>query len=139
MPKSAKESERVDEIVRMFRFYGSPSYMNSKSTEQIGSDGTKVNSGSGGTNRGSSGGWAVMRQPQIFEIVYMYKDKRNEYLNRISHCVLDSFSVTYNGDNNKFFNPTSKKSGSPAPIETQIDLAFKEIEIITKDKINQGY
>lgn len=135
MPKSRAESIRVDDIVKMFRFYGSPSYLNSKSVQ-----GNNEGMGTGGTERGQSGGWSIMRQPQIFEIVYMYKDKRNEYLNRISHCVLDSVSVTYNGDNNKFFNPSDdKKSGSPAPVETQIDLSFKEIEIITKDKIDQGF
>lgn len=135
MPKSRAESIRVDDIVKMFRFYGSPSYLNSKTVQ-----GNNEGMGTGGTERGQSGGWSIMRQPQIFEIVYMYKDKRNEYLNRISHCVLDSVSITYNGDNNKFFNPSDdKKSGSPAPVETQIDLSFKEIEIITKDKIDQGF
>ena len=37
-----------------------------------------------------------------------------------------------------FFRPHRDGSGAP-PVETQIDLQFKELEIITREKLALGY
>lgn len=157
LPKSEKESLVVDDIVRTFRFFAAASYAGADDVLDIEEDMKAVGKelakqkpkeekkkgekkkGSG--ERGKSGGWVMLKEPQTFEIVYMYKDKRNEFLNRISYCVLESVKVTQNAEQSKFFHPAAgeKKNGSPAPLQTEMVLAFKEQEIITKDKIQKGY
>jgi len=114
MPKSEAEASTVDEIARMFRFYMAPSFdgeMNSSRTMII---------------------------PATFDISYMHMEKENQFLNKISTCVLESCNVTYGGERVQFFRPHSDGSGSP-PVETNIELQFKELELITREKLALGY
>ena len=118
MPKSEKEAIDVDKIVRMFRFYMAPSFMGDVSQSR------------------------TMIVPATFDISYLYAHgKRNNFLNKISTCVLESCNVTYGGERVQFFRPTSNGmhgDGAP-PVETQIDLQFKELEVITRERIGVGY
>ena len=118
MPKSEKEAIDVDKIVRMFRFYMAPSFMGDVSQSR------------------------TMIVPATFDISYLYAHgKQNNFLNKISTCVLESCNVTYGGERVQFFRPTSNGmhgDGAP-PVETQIDLQFKELEIITRERIGVGY
>ena len=79
----------------------------------------------------------TMRVPNTFNIQYMYKGKENDYVHRVSECFLDNVSVTYGGDRYKTFEPHAD-DGAP-PVETTMTLAFKEIEIITRERIFEGY
>ena len=45
-------------------------------------------------------------------------------------------SVSYGGDRYKTFDPT--EDGAP-PVETSITLAFKEMELITRDRVHEGF
>ena len=114
MPKSEAEASTVDEIARMFRFYMAPSF------------------------DGDIGSSRTMIVPSTFDITYMNMNKENGFLNKISTCVLESCNVTYGGERVQFFRPHSDGSGAP-PVETQIDLQFKELEIITREKLALGY
>ena len=114
MPKSEAEANTVDEIVRMFRFYMSPSF-----EEDISSSRTMI-------------------VPATFDITYMNMNKENSFLNKISTCVLESANVTYGGERVQFFRPHSDGSGAP-PVETNIELQFKELELITREKLALGY
>ena len=82
---------------------------------------------------------SVRRQtiPSTFNIQYMYQNNENTNLHKISTCVLESMNVTYGGDRYKTFDPVDG-DGAP-PVETQLNLAFKEIEIMTKERIFEGY
>lgn len=79
----------------------------------------------------------TMTTPNTFNIQYMYKGKENDYVHRVSECFLENVQVSYGGDRYKTFEPHAD-DGAP-PVETSITLAFKEIEIITRERIFQGY
>ena len=115
MPKSEAEATNVDRIARMFRFYMAPSF------------------------DGDIGSSRTMIVPATFDISYYYAEgKENHFLNKISTCVLESANVTYGGDRVQFFRPHSDGSGAP-PVETNIELQFKELELITREKLALGY
>jgi len=79
----------------------------------------------------------TMNIPNTFNIQYMYKGKENDYVHRVSECFLDNMQVSYGGDRYKTFEPHAD-DGAP-PVETTIILSFKEIEIITREKIFEGF
>ena len=70
--------------------------------------------------------------PSDFEIEYMYRGRRNPYLNRISTCVLKNVNVEYGGDRYVAFD-----EGNPQT--TKMTLNFTELNIMTKEFIQQGY
>lgn len=115
MPKSEAEAENVDKICRMFRFYMAPSFEGDLSSSR------------------------TMIVPATFDISYYFgMGKENRFLNKISTCVLESANVTYGGERVQFFRPHSDGSGAP-PVETNIELQFKELELITREKLALGY
>ena len=57
-------------------------------------------------------------------------------LQKISTCVLENVSVSYGGDRFRTFTPNDE--GAP-PVETQITLNFAELELITKERVFEGY
>lgn len=115
MPKSEAEATNVDRIARMFRFYMAPSF------------------------EGDLGSSRTFIVPATFDISYYYMNgQENHYLNKISTCVLESANVTYGGDRVQFFRPHSDGKGAP-PVETNIELQFKELELITREKLALGY
>lgn len=70
--------------------------------------------------------------PSEFDIVYSYKGQENNYWHKISTCVLKSMDVDYGSDN---FNSFS----DGAPVEINMSLVFQEIEVLTKERMKQGY
>ena len=113
MPKSEAEAKSVRTICEMFRFYMSPSFI-----------------GDIGTSR-------TMAFPATFDIKYLYAfGKENRFLNKISTCVCTQANITYGGERVQFFRPTG--DGAP-PVETQLDLTFKELELITRERIGEGF
>ena len=78
-----------------------------------------------------------LRVPNTFDIEYMYHGKANDYLNKISTCVLKTMDVKYGGDRYKTFDPDSL--GSPPPVMTEISLTFEEMELITRERVAEGY
>lgn len=114
MPKSESEANAVHDIVSMFRFYMAPSF-----------------DGDIGTSR-------TMIPPATFDIEYRMINgaRENAYLNKISTCVLEKCDVKYGGERVGFFRPNEK--GAP-PVETEIALQFRELEIITRERLGAGY
>ena len=80
----------------------------------------------------TDGTFREMEIPSFFNIRYMYKNGTNEHLNKISTCALESMDVSYGAD--RF---VAYEGGVPQT--TKISLKFKEMEIITKDQIAQGF
>jgi len=114
MPKSEAEAVNVDRIARMFRFYMAPSFEGDISSSR------------------------TMIVPATFDISYYYAEgKENTFLNKISTCVLESANVTYGGERVQFFRP--HPGGGAPPVETNIELQFKELELITREKLALGY
>ena len=113
MPKSEAEAKAVRTICEMFRFYMSPSFI-----------------GDIGTSR-------TMAFPATFDIKYMYAHgSENRFLNKISTSVCTQANITYGGERVQFFRPVD--DGAP-PVETQLDLTFKELELITRERIGEGF
>jgi hypothetical protein len=106
IPKSEKEAEMVQKIVKQFKFHMASDYR----------DGT----------------FREMNIPSFFNISYMYKSRPNPFLNKISTCALENMEVSYGGD--RF---VAYEDGQPQT--TKISLKFKEMEIITKTQIEQGF
>ena len=81
-----------------------------------------------------------MTIPSTFDIAYMYQHGRNSFLNKISTCFLKSMDVQYGAERFTAYEPTEGNFGSgPPPQRTQITLTFSELEIITKERIQEGY
>lgn len=79
----------------------------------------------------SSGGLFYI-YPSEFNIVYYYNDKPNPTLFNISTCVLENMSVDYGGQQFASF-------ADGTPTEVSMRLQFKELEVLTKERINLGF
>ena len=110
IPKSAAEAEEIQKIVKAFKLNMLPEMV--------------------------QGSAARLTIPNTFDIQYMYAGRDNQYLHKISTCVLETMSVTYGGDRYKTFEATA--NGAP-PIEVAIQLAFKEMDLITREKAAEGF
>jgi hypothetical protein len=110
LPKSAEEAEEIQKIVKAFKLNMLPEMVQ------------------GSANR--------LTMPNTFDIQYMYAGAENQYLHKISTCVLETMNVTYGGDRYKTFEANG--NGAP-PVEVSISLAFKEMDLITREKANQGF
>jgi hypothetical protein len=110
-PRNQEEAEEVQNIIQLFRFHMAPELRPN-------------------VNR-------YVGLPSQFDIHYMFLSKdgvasENNYYNRIATCVLTDCKVNY--------TPTGVKSFEDGgPVQTTMTLSFKEIELLTKDKIAQGY
>jgi len=66
--------------------------------------------------------------PSTFDIEY----HPSEHLHKIGTCVLEAVDVKFGGERPQFFSDGQ-------PVETELTLQFKELEIVTKEKIARGY
>jgi len=116
IPKSEQEAEEVRKIVTAFKMNMLPEGMGS------------------GEKQGFTG--RNLKIPNTFDIKYMFVGRENSYLNKISTCVLESMNVSYGGSRYKTFD--GNEDGAP-PVETTITLNFKEMELITKERAQEGF
>ena len=70
--------------------------------------------------------------PATFDIHYMYLDEENMNLNKIGTCVLTNMDVKYGGD--KY-----KTHADAVPVESSMTLSFKELDLVTREKAEQGF
>lgn len=70
--------------------------------------------------------------PSEFDIVYCYKGKENTAWHKISTCALTSMDVDYGGDTFSTFN-------DGFPTEINVSLQFQELEVLSKERIKEGY
>jgi hypothetical protein len=110
IPKSGEEAEEIQKIIKGFKLNMLPE-MKSGTANQL-------------------------TMPNTFDISYMYNGAENQYLHKISTCVLESMAVTYGGDRYKTFEANG--NGAP-PVEVGITLGFKEMNLITRELANQGF
>ena len=117
IPKSADEAEKIKRIVDTFKIHMSPKYGES----QI------------------KGAKNLREQtiPDVFDINYMYRDKENSYINKIGTSYLTGMDVQYGGDRYTAHEPDA--SGSPPPQRTTISLKFTEIELMYRNRVEEGY
>ena len=108
-PKSEQEMEDVNKIIFLFKYHMHPSVSSN----------------------------IHFNVPSEFEIHYAYFGQENEYLNKISTCVLKDMNVEY-GPTEQFSTFRSNEKGAP-PVHTKVTLDFQETQFITKKEITEGY
>ena len=70
--------------------------------------------------------------PSEFNISYYFGSEENGYFHKFTTCVLESMDVSYGGEQFSSF-----RDGSPT--EINMSLTFRELEILTKKMIEEGY
>ena len=114
IPKSEEEAEAIRKIVFAFKSNMLPEF-------------------AGGNRSGRR-----MVVPNTFDIQYMYAEGPNHFLHHISTCVCTGVDVTYgSGEKFKTYNPI-RDQGTP-PVETSMTLNFQEMELITREKVFEGF
>ncbi len=113
IPKSEEEAKEVRSIVKMFKVNMLPEYL-------------------GDDVVGRS-----LTIPNTFDIEYIWNGAENRFLHKIATCFLENMSVTYGGDRYKTYQGIDG-DGAP-PIETNISLTFKEIDLITRKEADEGF
>lgn len=105
--KNAKESEQIQNIIHVFKYSMHPS-------------------------TGPGVGKRFFLYPDNFLIGLF--SPADDYLFKISVCVLENMEVDYAGSKTPaFFYDTG------APVHVSMNLKFREMEIMTKERIEQGY
>jgi hypothetical protein len=133
IPKSPQEAKIVENIIYAFKFHMHPAYADVAAG--LGKSGEAMAKSLGLTGVGRE-----MTIPSTFDIAYMYQEDRNSFLNKISTCFLKTMDVQYGGDRFTAYDRMEGIFGSGAPPQkTQITLGFTELEIITKERIAEGF
>lgn len=114
LPRNKAESEAVLRIIRMFRFHAAPEIPET-----------------------FAGRYYI--PPSEFDIQYMFIDDNgqiyeNPALHKFSTCVLESIDVNYVGATGQFVTFSDGR-----PVNIELRLRFKEIEVIHKELIRNGY
>lgn len=76
-----------------------------------------------------------LQYPSEFEIEYQYKGSENTHISKISTCALTDLKVTY-GNQDSF---TTVQGTNGAPAEINMQLGFTELEILSNERIADGY
>ena len=113
----AEETAEAKAIIQLFRFHMAPELKNDSSPHRY------------------------MTLPSTFDIHYMYTSgvgdnatsKENTFYNKIATGVLTSVNVDYTP------NAEVESFGDGAPTQISLALSFKETEMMTKQKINDGF
>lgn len=77
-------------------------------------------------------GGLFMLFPSEFNIVYYFGGEENKNFHKIGTCVLTSLNVDYGGDLFQSFE-------DGMPVEVNLKMTFLELEMLTRDRINEGY
>lgn len=111
-PDSDKESKMLERLIRMIRFHAAPEM---------------TNDGFGALNP------FFLTPPAEFDITFFHNGKENRAIPRINTCVLERVDVDY--------APTGAWSTfeNGHPVHLRMVLTFKELFIIDKKKVRQGF
>jgi len=83
--------------------------------------------------KASGGIGRVYELPLFFKIKFMGSLGEITSMNKIAFCALTGFNVTYGGDRFQTF------SRNNAPVQTDISMSFKEISLLNKQAVMEGY
>ena len=112
-PKSVKEAQEVDAIIRMFKFHMLPELpMNDFGR--------------------------YFKIPSEFDMHYMFRGEENTFLNKIATCVCLNVDINYTPNGYQTMRPMRGRPGVPMS-EIDMKLDFMETELITKEKILEGF
>ena len=109
MPRSQKEVEEVYAIIRTLKRYALPS---------------------------RALGGRFLDFPAEFRVTYVNTDRENLYLYRIARCALTDITVKYGTNPFTTFKPDEVGA---APTKIELSISFSELEILTQERIDQGF
>jgi hypothetical protein len=113
IPDSEKEADVVRNIIKNFKYYAAPSI----NTSLVGRF------------------WIY---PAEFDIVFYARGEENNFINKISTCVLTNIEVNYTPSGQFVpFRYSSNLKG--ATTVTILNMEFTEVELMTRQRIKQGY
>jgi len=116
-PKNEDEFRTVDAIIKLFKFHMLPER-------------------TPGQNIGRH-----LIFPSEFDLQFMFGGVENAWIPFASSCVLNKLDVNYGpGGETQFLQPIKVPGGfAPPPSEINMTLSFTETEIMTKEKIAEGF
>jgi hypothetical protein len=112
-PRSEQEALNVANIIKAFKFYASP----------------EVKYGEGSPR--------YYIYPAEFDIEFWSNGKPNDFVNKISTCACTNVGVNYTSAG--VWSAFRPGDFNGVPVETSLSLQFQELEIITKNRVLQGY
>ena len=126
-PKSEKESETMKKIVETLRFHAAPEI----SSLTLGNIAPVLNAEV--LNLIGNAGIPLFIPPAMFDISFYNKGGENTNIPRISTCVMERIEVDY--------APTGVYSTfrNGHPVVARLSMGFREVEILHKARIAQGY
>jgi hypothetical protein len=107
-PRDKSEADTIKQIINTFRKYAAPEIATA-----------------------TNGSYYI--PPGQFDIQYCFKDGENDYIGKVSTCVLEDISVNYSAAG-QFATFTDG-----APIDISMQLTFKEVEVITREIVDRGF
>jgi hypothetical protein len=110
-PYSAEEALAIEKIIYEFKYASAP---------EINKNGVFGTQG------------MFFKVPDMFKIKFFYNGEENKKVHRITQCVLQNMSVDYAP-----IGWATYDGGEP--VQTKLSLLFKEIEIVDKTRIFEGY
>ena len=110
-PYSEEEAKNVREIIHTFKFHAAPELL---------------------TNESGGGHGRYFVPPSEFDIDFLFNGQINTKIHKVSTCVLKNVNVDYAP------NGWSTLSNG-TPTSTRLTLQFQEVEIMTKNRISEGY
>lgn len=71
--------------------------------------------------------------PSEFDISFLNANGENNWISKIGTCAMTGCNVTYGSE------ASFAVHGDGSPVETRLSLEFMELELLTKERISQGY
>jgi hypothetical protein len=112
-PKNSGESQQINDIIDCFRFFSAPSLSNSNVS----------------SNNNQN---MFLIPPSIFELSFNINGTESRYLPKYGDCILASVDVNHSPNGLAVFTDGSM-------VQTQLTLSFKELDILTRDKISKSF
>lgn len=117
-PKSQKESDTVKNIIDTLRFHSAPEISGNAPIPGLNFTGGII---------------PLFIPPAEFDITFYHKGQENTKIPRINTCAIEQIEVDYapSGIYSTFTNGY--------PVQVRLSIAFRELEILHKDRVAQGF
>ena len=141
-PKNEKESETIKNICNTFRYHAAPEINGVTNLPSIANtlisgaqtivDGVTAITG-GNFNLGEILASSTLIPPAEFDIAFYKDGEKNPHLPNMNTCAIERIEVDY--------SPTGVYStfSNGYPVAVRLSIAFREIEVLHKLRIAQGY
>jgi len=138
-PKNRRESETLNQIIKLFKYHASPGMNPTKTIDMSGVNkmltdlgATDPKLGGAKQNIELSGGKHFFSYPEFWRIKFHHP----KFLFAIGESVLKSVDVNYHGGGSISY-ARDTADATPAPTQVNLNLSFMETDIITKENIDR--